>query len=96
MKTTTEITEYRAGRNFIRLGDIVKAHRPGKRAALARVTEFDADADGNVTGIFVTIVARLNGSIHPDYGKWRCLSPDLIERIAQTGPMAEAARKVIR
>ena len=91
-----KIEEYRVGRNFIRLGDIVRGERPGKHPFLGKVTEIQADENGKPTGVFVTIIAKMNGTIHGEYGKWRCLPPAQIERVAQTGPLAEAARKVQR
>mgnify|MGYP000505796306 FL=1 len=91
-----KIEQYRAGRNFIRLGDIVKGKLPGKSAFLGKVTEIQADDDGEVTGVFVTIIAKINGDPHGHMGKWRCLTPDQIERVAQTGPLATAARTVAR
>jgi len=54
------------------------------------------DDDGKPTGVFVTIIAKANGTIHGEYGKWRCLTPDHIKRVAQTGPLAKKVREVSR
>ena len=91
-----KISEYRAGRNFVRLNDIVVGRRPKKNGFLGKVTEIQADDDGNVTGVFVTIIAKMNGTIHGEYGTWRCLPPEQIERVAQTGALAKKVRAVTR
>ena len=91
-----KIEEYRVGRDFIRLGDIVRGERPGKHPFLGKVTEIQADDDGKPTGVFVTIIAKANGTIHGEYGKWRCLPPEQIERVAQTGALAKKVRAVTR
>lgn len=91
-----KIEQYRVGRSYIRLNDIVRGNRPGKHPFLGKVTEIQADDDGKPTGVFVTILAKMNGDPHGERGKWRCLPPEQIERVAQTGPLAKAAREVAR
>lgn len=99
---STRLKEYRPSEhveggtpNFIRVGDIVKAKRPGKNSVLAEVTEIEAN-DGKVTGVFVLILSNLQGQIIGDHGKWRCLTPDCITRIAKTSAAAQVARQTKR
>lgn len=99
----TKIQEYRplehvarGSSNFIRIGDIVKAKRPGKNSVLGEVTEIQAGDDGYVTGVFVLILSNLQGKIIGDHGKWRCLGPECISRVAQTSKAVKDARATKR
>lgn len=72
------IEEYRVGRNFIRVGDVVRAKpsRPGKHDGFdSRVRRILADAEGHPTGVEVK---------DPRNGAVRTLRPERIERKAQT------------
>jgi hypothetical protein len=76
-----QLTEYRAGRNFIRLGDIVKVTTPEKGSKLTgRVSRIDGDSDGTVTAVHYVVVKGRPNQI----GKSRVSLPDAIERVAQT------------
>lgn len=78
-----EVTEYRVGRNFIRVGDTVKVKsRPGKRDAhLARVRRI-ITVEGEVVEIEV---------VGPK--GFRTFLPERIERVAQTKGGEKVARK---
>jgi hypothetical protein len=86
-----QLTEYRAGRNFIRLGDIVKVTTPEKGSKLTgRVTRIDGDTDGNVTAVHYLVVGGRDSQI----GKSRATTADRIERVAQSTKKAEELKRV--
>ena len=79
-----QITEYRVGRNFIRVGDIVKVDgHPTKVGCMARLTAIEADDEGNPTLLTVTFWSKKNGDFHSHRGKWRMLEPHLISKVDQ-------------
>lgn len=101
--SATKLQEYRpsdhidgGSTNFIRVGDIVKAKRPGKNSILGEVMEIQVDSNGNVNGVFVLILSTLQGKIVGDHGKWRCLGPERISRVAQTSAAVKLARSTKR
>lgn len=78
-----EVSEYRVGRNFIRLGDKVKVKpsRPGKRdGCVARVRRIKAE-EGEGGAVREVEVAPLTGKY---LGSVRTFLPDRIERMSQT------------
>lgn len=78
MGTATEITEYRVGRNFIRVGDRVhvKPSRPGKKDGFdSKVKRILANPDGSPQALELT---------DPRNGATRTLRPERIERKRQT------------
>lgn len=78
-------------RNYINVGHLVKCSPPGKgRSFLARVVRLDADAEGLVTAVNVSVVSRLNGDRHPDAGKARAFHPEQITRVRQPAPPSTA------
>lgn len=84
---TTIITEYRVGRNFIRLGDTVRVlpSKPGRRDGFrATVTRIEALDDGSPVAVHlgVTLTAS-GGSRHPQAGMSRVVPPARIERCHQ-------------
>jgi len=73
-----ELQEFRLGRNFIRVGDLVhiKPSKPGKRDGFdARVLRIRGNQSAGVTGVDVA---------DPRNGGLRTLLPERIERRAQT------------
>jgi hypothetical protein len=74
-----QLPEYRTGRNFIRIGDIVRVRpRPGRRDGFeAKVRAILADERGEVTEIEVFGGPAGRHAI-------RTLRPERIERLAQT------------
>ncbi len=79
-----QIHEYRTGRNFIRVGDIVEvASHPTKAGCIARVSAIDADEAGDPTYITVTFWSKKNGAPHPRRGNWRMLRPEFISKVSQ-------------
>lgn len=79
-----KLDEYRTGRNFVRLGDEVIARPEGMGPYRGRVIEIHADDEGNVEWVQVVIALKLNGAPHGHAGKWRIVTPDRIQRVAQT------------
>lgn len=84
MSKTTD--SYRVGRNFIRVGDAVKAKPFGRKTfGLAKVTRIDIDDQGEVVG--VEVKDERSTSV-------RTVTPDRIKRIALT--KSGAKREVLR
>lgn len=74
------LTEYRPGRNFIRLGDVVHVERaPGRRPFDGRVTDIRGHVD-DVRGTIVRYVAVID----PHTGNERIVDPADIKRRAQS------------
>lgn len=74
-----QLTEYRTGRNFIRIGDVVRVRpRPGRRDGFeARVRPIRADSAGEVSEVEVFGGPAGRSAV-------RTFRPDRIERVAQT------------
>ena len=73
----TKITEYRPGRNFIRVGDTVKCKPLVGRSFKAVVTDIaQRDETGEVE---ITVVGGING-----HKAFRTFTPEKIARVAQT------------
>lgn len=79
-----EMTEYRVGRNFVRVGDRVKVTTPGKWPIEVIVKAIRGD--GTDPAEIDVIVARTNlkGRSQAQAGMTRCFTADRIVRIAQT------------
>lgn len=78
LAATGSLDEYRVGRNFIRVGDVVhvKPSRPGKRDGFdSRVLRIRGNQSAGVVGVDVT---------DPRNGGTRTITPDRIERRTQT------------
>lgn len=76
------MTEYRVGRNFIRVGDIIKVKLPKKSSFLARLTAIEGE-DGVPVNLTITIWAKLNGDAHGHQGKWRIVQPEMVTKVDQ-------------
>lgn len=78
-----KIAEYRAGRNFVRVGDVVRVDPLNKEHPfLARVTSLSKS--GETIEVSVGVLARLNGNRHPRHGVSRTFTADRVSRVAQT------------
>lgn len=78
-----QLTEYRVGRNFIRLGDMVRVDTEGKgRPFIAKVQRLDKKTDG--IEVSVIVKAKLNGAEHAQAGMSRVVMADRVSRVAQT------------
>lgn len=75
-----QITEYRVGRNFVRLGDVVHITGPtaGKRGFDAVVKQIVADDNEVVAEVHVSVVTGKQA------GFSRVVRPERVERKAQT------------
>lgn len=83
--TDVTITEVRFGRNFIRLGDIVrvKPSRKGKKDGFdARVSRLLTNEAGQL--IEVEVVEPMGAFSGKSFGRLRSFRPDRIERKSQT------------
>lgn len=83
------INEYRTGRNYIRVGDIVKVapSAPKKRDGFeARVIGIEADEDGNP--VVLQLVGGCRGRVQT-----RFIRPDRIARVAQVRGGEKRERK---
>lgn len=87
---TTIITEYRVGRNFIRLGDTVRVlpskpgRRDGFRATITRIEALDDEDLPVAVHLCVTLTFK-GASHHPQAGMARVVTPDRIERCRPKG-----------
>lgn len=80
--TARPLTEYRAGRNFVRVGDIVRARPPVGGPFLGRVSRLDETPAG--IEVSLVVLYRLNGSDHPKRGMSRVVFSTGVERVDQT------------
>lgn len=81
------ITEYRTGRNFIRVGDTVKVSptKPGGHDGFrGKIVRIDATADNQPAAIHLCVTLTANGSDrHRQAGKSRVVTPDRVTRCRQ-------------
>lgn len=75
-KTHIGLTEYREGRNFIRIGDTVKCKPISGNRFRATVWAIRAEEDGTV--VEVTVIRQ------GDHGGFRTFRPEKISRVAQS------------
>jgi hypothetical protein len=76
------LDRYRAGRNWISVGDLVRIDPPTEKtgflATVDRITEIDGRAE-----FHVTMKYRLNGDRHPREGWARVFTADRVSRVSK-------------